>query len=144
MKLLEHGRRVYLPRGLKGPAEGGSQAPMTQLSHQVQSCHKDETERKGKPCSLSPQRMTVLSLIVGIMREGTKACSAPKGRSWHHIHGYIWGRGGGGGSTSLRSMAVNKGTVIMDTHGRVPQAEAVEVLIVKIYWEISLHSQFPI
>ena len=49
MKLLEHGRRVYLPRGLKGPAEGGSQAPMTQLSHQVQSCPKDETEIKGKP-----------------------------------------------------------------------------------------------
>lgn len=67
MKLLEHGGRLYLPRGLKGPAEGGSQAPMTQLSHQVQSCHQDEAERKGKPCGLSSQRMTVSPLIVDTM-----------------------------------------------------------------------------
>lgn len=81
MKLIEHGGRLYLPRGLKEAAEGGSQAPMTQLSHQVQSCHQDEAERKGKPCGLSSQRMTVSPLTVDTIREGTKASSAPKGQS---------------------------------------------------------------
>ena len=47
------GQGCTYQEGWRDPVEGGSQAPVTQLTHQAQSCHKDGTERKGK--ALQPQ-----------------------------------------------------------------------------------------